>query len=286
MHSAIRGSARLIIFVVLFNGALGATCNITCADNAGTTFTTCWITAVDEYWSCVNAEGGNPKQCSDQRAADITSCQTDYHTTVAFCGCSTNCPNPPNIDCGGTAKVVCPNATGWECSDGSKPCSMPPPGFNCICISGGTWINCRVSPIVIDTRGEGFRLTDADHGVWFQFVPLDPAVKISWTDSRFSNGWLVLDRNGNGKIDDATELFGNITPQPPSRDPNGYAALAVFDDPSNGGNGDGVIDSRDSIYQHLRVWIDSNHNGVSESEEIVPIAGYWNISHQPEIRSL
>jgi hypothetical protein len=189
MHSAFRESVRLIMFLIFLDGALGATCNQTCLTNAGTTYTTCWITAVDEHWNCVNEPGSNVHQCMDTRKAEIASCNTNYYTDQAYCGCSTNCPNPPNIDCGGMSKLVCMNGTGWACSDGSKPCSMPPPGFNCVCVAGA-WVGCKVSPIIIDTRGEGFRLTDADHGVWSQFVPLDPAVKISWTDSKFSNGWL------------------------------------------------------------------------------------------------
>jgi len=92
---------------------------------------------------------------------------------------------------------------------------------------------------------------------------------MSWTDPRWRDGWLVLDRNGNGTIDDLTELFGNMTPQSRIVTPNGFNALAVFDDPVHGGgNGDGSIGPEDSVYNHLRVWIDDNHNGVSESREL------------------
>jgi hypothetical protein len=121
---------------------------------------------------------------------------------------------------------------------------------------------------VLDAFDEGYHLTSLENGVQFHVLPGGPLQQMSWTDANWRNGWLSLDRNGDGTIDDFTELFGNLTAQPPSSDPNGFLALAVFDNPANGGNGNGFIDPGDSVYSHLRVWIDRNHNGLSEPNEL------------------
>lgn len=156
----------------------------------------------------------------------------------------------------------CSNMCGDICLDGQK-CQN---GQQYQCQNGTPY--CPTSPIIIDSFGEGFHLTNIIDGVRFRVVPNKLPSRISWTDANWRNGWLALDRNGNGVIDDISELFGDMTVQPPSKDRNGYKALAVFDDPANGGNGNGMIDPGDSVFDRLRLWIDANHNGVSEPQEL------------------
>lgn len=127
-------------------------------------------------------------------------------------------------------------------------------------------------PILIETGAGGFRLTSLDDGVAFDLDGDGFPDRVAWTAPGGDDGWLVLDRNGNGRIDDATELFGDQTPQPPSDERHGFLALAVFDSPSHGGNGDGVISAQDTIFPSLRLWLDHDHDGVSDLGELVPLA--------------
>ncbi|MGJ8687268.1 MAG: hypothetical protein ACSHWQ_07295, partial [Spongiibacteraceae bacterium] len=56
------------------------------------------------------------------------------------------------------------------------------------------------------------------------------------------SGFLALDKNGNGMVDNGRELFGALSG-------NGFADLAKHDQ-----DGNGWIDESDAIYEHLRIW--------------------------------
>ncbi len=84
--------------------------------------------------------------------------------------------------------------------------------------------------------------------------------KVSWPLPNSGNAWLV-NISTSGVIVSGLQLFGNYTAQPATSlpgDKNGFRALAVYDQVHNGGNYDLVLDKKDSIWPHLRLWIDTH----------------------------
>jgi Ca2+-binding RTX toxin-like protein len=120
----------------------------------------------------------------------------------------------------------------------------------------------RIDPIVLDLDGDGIETLSVQNGVHFDLDNNGFLEKSGWVKS--DDGLLVLDRDGNGKIDAGKELFGDQTVlKNGSVAESGFQALAEFDD-----NKDGKIDSNDSKYSELKVWRDLNQDGQSSQREL------------------
>ena len=113
----------------------------------------------------------------------------------------------------------------------------------------------EADPIVLDLSGSGVELTaQAGSNAYFDLYGNGFAVNTGWVGPE--TGILALDANGNGRIDDIAEVFGNATT-------DGFTALKSADD-----NGDGVIDAKDAVFADLLVWTDTNGDGVTEDGEL------------------
>jgi hypothetical protein len=135
------------------------------------------------------------------------------------------------------------------------------------------------SPLVLDLSGTGITTTSAAQGVSFDLTGSGHASTMGWTTA--NEGLLALDLNGNGQIDNGTELFGVGTKLADgTRAGNGYAALAQYDT-----NHDGKIDASDAIFSKLVVWVDANHDGKSEPGELYTMAqlGITSISLNDQV---
>ena len=115
-------------------------------------------------------------------------------------------------------------------------------------------------PLVIDLDRNGIALsTLAESNAHFNLhADIDPnatAEHTAWFSGN-DDGILAMDRNGNGTIDNVTEVFGGSNT-------DGFTALRALDS-----NHDNVIDAKDAQFADLKVWIDSNHDGISQAGEL------------------
>ena len=94
-------------------------------------------------------------------------------------------------------------------------------------------------PLTLDLAGDGFATRGLGRAVHFDLNADGRLDQVSMPDR--DDALLALDRNGNGRIDDGRELFGDQNGAA-----NGFAELARHDD-----NGDGRIDASDAIYRQL-----------------------------------
>jgi hypothetical protein len=155
--------------------------------------------------------------------------------------------------------------------------------FNLICVAGllagmfctgNAWARC--TPIVIDLGNNGINLGRAGVGVYFDVNADGMRDHVQWVRPGGDEGFLALDRTGNGLVDDGSELFGVGTPMllEGRNAPNGFVGLAQYDTRQLGGNDDGLITEADAIWRQLRVWLDVNADGVSTRDEMRALTRY------------
>jgi Ca2+-binding RTX toxin-like protein len=120
-------------------------------------------------------------------------------------------------------------------------------------------------PLILDLGAQGIKLKSMNEsGVWFDMDNDGTKERTGWLTRE--DGFLAIDANGNGRIDNVGELIGD-----PGR--SGFAELATYDS-----NKDGEIDKADAIWAKLRVWRDLNENGVTDKGELQTLAANGVVS--------
>ncbi len=119
----------------------------------------------------------------------------------------------------------------------------------------------------------------ANTPVSFDWDGLGYQKKVGWVAA--NDGLLVLDRNFNGSVDNASELLSNPLVADAAK---GLRSLAAFD-----ANADGRIDQNDPVHQQLKVWQDFDQDG--NNTHGLTIGGHSEIAQDEsngikELRSL
>ncbi len=121
------------------------------------------------------------------------------------------------------------------------------------------------SPLILDLDGDGVETLSESSGVYFDLDANGFAEHAGWVGK--DDGLLVWDKNGNGQIDDGSELFGNNTlTSAGAHAANGFLALADLDS-----NEDGVFDLRDAAFSKLSAWVDQDSDGSVQDGELLTL---------------
>lgn len=111
----------------------------------------------------------------------------------------------------------------------------------------------KTDPLVLDIAGNGFSTSGLSRPVLFDLDGDGRRDQISVPTG--DDALLAWDRNGNGRIDNGRELFGDQHGAA-----NGFAELGKFDD-----NQDGRIDAADAIFDQLLLRFDAQGRQSTQS---------------------
>ena len=125
-------------------------------------------------------------------------------------------------------------------------------------------------PILISLASQKYTLTSAEDGVWFDINADGIPDHIGWTQADEDLAFLAYDKNGNGLIDDGSELFGNHTVPGAT---TGFEALAKW---SHVTSGMLTAENGGAYFAKLLLWTDRNHDGISQPDEIEPFSKYFD----------
>ncbi len=121
-------------------------------------------------------------------------------------------------------------------------------------------VDVGLTPLAIDLNQDGINtLAAAEVESGFDFIGNGTILGSGWLSSE--DGFLAIDNNHNGNIDNISELFGGLNQG------DGFAKLARFDS-----NSDGVVDLNDAQFADLLIWQDANSNKVTDDGELMTLA--------------
>ena len=126
-------------------------------------------------------------------------------------------------------------------------------------------IRVPVDPLVLDLVGNGFSPTTVKNGAYFDLDQNGFAEKMGWISG--DDAFLAIDKNGDSKINDGSELFGDKSRLKTGEfAQNGFEALKEYDTDK-----DGIISESDVDFSTLLLWQDINGNGISENGELISL---------------
>jgi hypothetical protein len=124
------------------------------------------------------------------------------------------------------------------------------------------WVPRR-DPLVLDLDGDGIETVGISSTTHILFDHNNDGIKTGTGWVKGEDGLLVLDRNGNGVIDNGSELFGDSTTVNGVNATDGFSTLRAEDTNKNG-----TFNAGDTNFTNVEVWQDTNQDGISQTNEL------------------